>query len=281
MLQFGSLSEIRKAALFGFVASLLSLPLPLWNTTRMIAQATPTVRSDLWWFAPIGAVALLLPALEPAFFFTLYRNQGPLRMSDRLRWLARTAAFIFGIIVAEGLVEWLKSSGPYLQSMEMLDWTMGAASVRAAQQDPRTIGQLSNLFGELSNIAVVLLLIALFRHEDDEPDAEVPISRPLLIVTKVAVITGALVLAFCVIRLAYMPILHSQMRDLAPKVFRTPPPLSEMLIDAIRGLLIAACLFTSPYIVYRSRLSPTALACTDPSDTALPDEHSPDSSPGT
>jgi hypothetical protein len=274
------LTDIRKVALLGFIASVLSLLLPLWNTARTMQTAATTVR-DLWLLIPFAALGCLLAALEPAFFFTLYRNQGTIRVPDRLRLLARAAAFVFGIIVAESVVEWIQSSGPYLQSMGMLDWTVGAASVRAAQSDPRTVGQLSNFFGELSNLTVILLLIALHRQPEEESNSDAPLFEPLRVVTKAAVIVGALILAFCVIRLALSPYTYSVTRDYLLKIGRTPPPFSQMLTEAIRALLIAVCMFTAPYIIYRSNRAPTASADTDPSDIAPPAEHSPDSAPGT
>jgi hypothetical protein len=191
----------------------------------------------------------ILAALPPVYFFVLYRNQATLRIPHRLQRLARAAAFVFGIIVVEGLVEWIKSSGPYLQSTGMLDWTIGAASVRAAQEDPRTVGQLSNFFGELSDLAVILVLIALHRHLEEESNTEVPLWEPLRVVTKTAVSIGALVLAFCVLRLVVTPYGYYVTREYALKIGRTPPPLSQMLTESIRALLTAACVFTAPYII--------------------------------
>jgi hypothetical protein len=274
------LTDIRKVALLGFVASVLSLLLVLCNLARTIQTPAMPVR-DVWLFASIVVFTFLLLALEPAFFFTLYRNQGTIRVPDRLRLLARAAAFVFGIIVAESLVEWIQSSGPYLQSIEMLDWTIGAASVRAAQEDPRTFVQLSNFFGVFSNFAVILLLIALHRQPEEESNTDAPVSGPLRVVTKAAVIVGALILAFCVIRLALSPYTYSVTRYYIMGMGRTPPPFSRMLTEAIRALLTAASLFTAPFIVYRSNRAPTASAGTDPSDTAPPAAHSPDSAPGT
>jgi hypothetical protein len=224
---------IRKAALLGLITYLLSLPLPLWSMSQTITQA-----SRSWWGIPFFLLLLFCSALPAAFFFTLYQNRGTLHIPDRLRRLARASAVVFGIITAMDLVRWLGSTGPYFQAMS---WA-----------DPRTTGVLSSFFIELCNLAIVLLLIILQRPPaDNESELDPPVSKPLRLVTTIAVYVGVLVLAFLLFRLLVAPYTYSVTRDYALQIGRTAPSLGEMLGGALRDLLYGACMFTVPYIIYR------------------------------
>ena len=146
----------------------------------------------------------LFTAIMPVFYFALYLNETVLHFPKRLRLLALLAASTFGVIVLTALPGWVRSLAAYLSALKTFDWSVGATSVFAFARDPRTIGQLSTLLGELSNIACILMLIAIFRWAH-EPLDNVPVSRLLRVMTKVAVICWGLVVAFLVLRLIAMP----------------------------------------------------------------------------
>ena len=245
-------SDLRKTALIACIAILLSLPIPTWNLIQTTIVTGPT--SGFWRFAGIPVVVslTLFTAIMPMFYFALYLNETVLHFPKRLRLLALMAASTFGVIVLTALPALVRSLAAYYSAMKTFDWSVGATSVLAFARDPRTIGHLSILLGELSNIACILMLIAIFRWTD-EPLDNVPVSRLLRVMTKVAVISWGLVVAFLVLRVIAMPYVFFQLRTYAFQIGRTPPQLWVMMAEAVRTLLIQACLFAAPYIVYRSQ----------------------------
>ncbi len=109
------------------------------------------------------------------------------------------------------------------------------------------------LLAEFSDLGAILLLIAFFRHSNDEPNTNVPISRLLSIAAKAAVIAFGLWSAINVVRLVLSPIAYSQVRNYALQVGREPPHFSNILADMMPALLSSVGLLIAPYIVYRSQ----------------------------
>ena len=136
---------------------------------------------------PLVVLLTLFTAITPMFYFALYLDETVLHFPKRLRLLALVAASTFGVIVLTALSAWVRSLAAYFSAMKTFDWSVGATSFLAFARDPRTISQLSTLLGELSNIACILMLIAIFRSAD-EPLDNVPVSRLLRVMTNVAVI---------------------------------------------------------------------------------------------
>jgi hypothetical protein len=93
----------------------------------------------------------LITPFPPIFYFALYRDEGSLQVSERLRLLARTAAFILGILLAFQFAPWIKSP---------------------TQPVP-------TLLGALATIANILLLAALSRDAGDEPEEARPVGTLL------------------------------------------------------------------------------------------------------
>jgi hypothetical protein len=201
---------------------------------------------------PVSLLTFLFTATLPAFYFALFRNVGTLRFPKRLRLLALTGALTSGVIVVAGFPDWIRPLGDYLAASRF-DWSVGASNILTFARDPRTIAQLSTLLGELSNIAYILMLIAVFRWAGDPGEADVPISRLLRVMTKVVVISWGVVVTFCLIRLIGMPFIFIQLRDVALKMGRKPPLLGNMMAEATRTLMSQACLLAVPYIIYRSQ----------------------------
>ena len=201
----------------------------------------------------VTALLLLLTAIMPVFFFAVYRNEGILRVPKRLRLVSLAAALTSGVLLMVDLPVWFRSLGRYWTAMTTVDWRTGATSVLIFVRDPRTIGQLSTCLAVCANIAYVLLLVVLFRQPSEQPETDLPLSRLLMRMAKVATIAWGLVVAFCVLRLFSMPFLFIQFRDAALKIGRNPPLLSNMITEAARTLLSQACLLAVPYVVYKSQ----------------------------
>jgi hypothetical protein len=245
-------TDIRKTALITCIAVSLSVPIPLWNAGQKIAAVESTHPQWNWWTIPMIVLGSLFAAIMPVFYFALYRNEGALRFSKRLRVLSLAAALVFGTIVAAGLPEWIGSVGAYWRTIQRLDWSGGATSILTAARDSRALGQISNLLSEFSNLACMLVLVAFFRKATGESKLDTPISRLLRLVTKVAVIAWGLWLLFNVVRLPIVAFHDFQLLDSRSVLGPRAAPFGRVL-EEIRSLAGQACLFAAPYIVYKSQ----------------------------
>jgi hypothetical protein len=255
------LADVRKAALIAGVAAVLGVLMPAWSAARTML-AIETMRQ---WSVPLIVLIWCFTAIVPAFCFALYRNEGPLDFPRNLRVLSLTAAIVLGVVTLAALPQWIESLGSYWADISTLDWTAGAATVSIVVRKPGTFTQIATLLGEFSNLTYIALLIAIFRQAGGQPRGE--ISRPLAVVSKVAVIAWGVWVAFNVVRLVFTPYTYFQLRDFALQVGRTPPRLEAMMVDVVRTILSQACLFTAPYVVYRScvrRADATARAVSTP-----------------
>jgi hypothetical protein len=250
------LTDIRKAALIACVAMVLGVLIPAWDGARTMLA----IESIGSWSIPLILLTYCVTAIMPVFFFALYRNEGLLDFPKSLRVLSLAAAIVLGVITVAGLPQWIETLRSYWADIRTLDWTAGAEAVSIVAGEPGTYTQVATLLGGFSNLAYIMLLIALFKQAGKETDGDIPNSRMLAIMTKIAVIAWGLIVAGCVVRLLFLPFVNSQIRDLAIQVGRTPPRLGTMMVDAVRTLLSQACLFTAPHVVYRSRLRRTEVA---------------------
>jgi hypothetical protein len=156
----------------------------------------------------------------------LYRDEGSSQVSERLRLLARTAAFILGVLLAFQLAPWIKSP---------------------ARPVP-------TLLGALATIGNILLLAALSREPGDQAEENPPVSKLLYVVSKVTVITWGVWVAFHLLRVVLLPYTYSQLRNYALSVGREGPSSADMIKEAVQMFLSQACLLAAPYIVYRTRV---------------------------
>ena len=117
----------------------------------------------------------------------------------------------------------------------------------------RTIGHIVDLIGTFSNATLLFLFISFNLHSNEESDPDVQSSRLLDPITKVAVVFFGLVLAFSVIRCLLTPYTYATLKHFALENGRTAPPFSSLLEDAIRALALQACLFTAPYVIFKSQ----------------------------
>ncbi len=122
---------------------------------------------------------------------------------------------------------------------------------------------------------------SLSRNPGEQSDEDAIVSTLLYVVTKVTVFAWGGWVAFNLLRVVALPYVYSQTRHYLISIGRDRPILADMAKEVVPAFLSQACLLAAPYIVYRSNRAPTASAGTDPSDTAPPDERSPDSAPDT
>jgi hypothetical protein len=198
---------IRNLALVTCLAMVMSLPIPMWTATRAML-AIPSAHSLSGWTALV--VAYVFSAILPVFYLALYRNEGTLRLSKRMRVLSLVGAAAGAIVVATGLPLLAGSFGNSLTVTKML-------------------------LSDFVNLACVLLLITLFREANGAPGIAVPVSKWLALATKVAVIAGGLWFAFNLFGLI-VALRNGERTDL--------------ITGSIRTLLEQICLFTAPYIVF-------------------------------
>jgi hypothetical protein len=176
-------------------------------------------------------------------------QRGDSALPERLRWLSRAAALTFVVISAAGLLRWIGSQEPYWTAVKTIDWSRGGSNVLAAFGELSKIRGVSTLLTELGNFAVILVLIVFSRQF---PNDESSVSGLLKFAAKVATIVGGIWLAFLLLRIVWTPYSYSQLRSFDFQFGRTPPPFAEMLMEAIGTFLSQACLFTAPYVVYKS-----------------------------
>ena len=210
---------------------------------------------------PLGVLAWLFTGILPLFFLALYRNEGTLRFPKSIRVCSLVTALVFGFLVVLDLWEWIGSLSSYWAAMNLVDWKSGATSVVAAARNPQTIGEASALLSEVENFAYILLLLVFWRQTDDESsDVEVPVSRLLSFVTKVALIAYGLWVAFNLTRIAVTPYFYFQLRNAALGTGRQPRPFELVMANTLRMFLEQACLFMAPYIVFNGWRRPNESA---------------------
>jgi hypothetical protein len=235
--------DIRRAALIACIASILSLLIPVWNAAQQI-RAVGSVYPR-WWIAPVAVMTVLFFAILPVFYFALYRSEGTLRFSRRLRLLAIAAALVLGLNLGVDLPAWIGSLG-----------REGTSSVLIPERGNWTLGDMSTVFGFLSSAAIIFMMIAVCRHVDEEPDASAPASKFFRVVTRVAVIAWGIWVAFNLCRLVLTPYWYATIPGVAFPVGRTPPPFRDAVAAAARMLLSQASLFIGPYVIWRGSSRP-------------------------
>ena len=233
-------TDLRKIAFLAFISSVLSLLTPVWNTTQTIMAFESTHPQSKIWMIPTILLVCLITASMLMFYFALFRNDRTLHFPRRFGPLALVGVVSLGVYVVLGLPGVVRSLNVYWTGTKLFDGRSGATSV-------------STIAGEVSNLATILLLIVFFRQANDEPHAEVPISRLLDVATKVAVIAYGLWSAFNLVRLIVSPLIYSQLRDYALQVGREPPEFRSILAEVLPALLSSLGFLIAPYIVYKSR----------------------------
>jgi hypothetical protein len=227
--------DVRRAALIACIASVIVVVESLWDgASRMAALG---VTGSQWWVIPAFALLTLFSAIMPVFYFALYRYEGTMRFARPLRKLALGAAVTLGIVTALRSPAW------------------------AGSWNPAAIAK------HLANFTYILLLVSMSRDAVGEQSAQ-SASNFLSVVTKVAVVTWSVWVAFQLVRLAIVEFTYSSLKTYAYQVGHTPPTLRDMAMDVILTLFSQASLLAAPYIVWQSGYGQPALAFAMSDDTS-------------
>lgn len=219
------MSGLRKAALAACITGTLSFVWATWILVMQIEHAQGAV--------PMATVALsivltLVAALTPVFYFALFRNETPLAFGRGQRTVSLLAAVVFGILVAISLPD-----------------------VLASFQTGLDMNLLVRLVGEGSNVAYLLLLIAIYHAPEMDPSPAAP-SVLLEIASRLNVLLSGLGLVYLILQTGAMPYLFWSHRGEIQRSGQDPHVLQYMIDGPLTKLLTAACLFAAPYVVAMS-----------------------------
>lgn len=212
-------SDTRRLALLTCVAMVAGLPIPMWTATRAML-AIQSAHSLFGWTAL--ALAYVFSLILPVFYLVFSRNEGPSRLTKGLRLVSLAGAVAGGIVVAAGTPQFAGSTGTSLATVKMV-------------------------LSDFVNLSCILLLITFFRQPADGAPTDVPISKQLRFTSGAAVFGGVLWLFFNLIGLG---VTAFQVQNDGNQ----PNARADMITGAIRTVLEQICLFTAPYIIYRSAL---------------------------
>lgn len=179
-----------------------------------------------------------------------------MRLPRRLRALSIAASIGFSIAVAGSLAKWAMDLGPYWTMLNSNDWRTGATGILTVVRNPMTINHISTGLGQLANVAVILLLIALSRHATNPNNTEMPTSKLLSAVTKAALVTWGAELIFRLAGVALVPHTYSLSEHSAIEASGPQVELAGLLIDAVLSVLAAVGCFVLFYVVYKVRVEP-------------------------
>jgi hypothetical protein len=243
--------DLDKAALFASLMGWVTILIPVWNTIQTI-RAVGTTR-PLQAFMTVAA--LLAVATLPVFYLALYKNARSVRFPKQHRILALLAAIVVALTLLVELPQWFASLAGYLTAMTQLDWSNVPAAVTLIALAPSTAYQVSTVLSDVSNVALILLLIALAQQVRTPEEIDVPISRFLRIATWAALIVWGLWLALSLFRGLIAPYGYVQLRNYAAQTGRAAPAAIDIIGELFKTILSAACLFIAPYIVFRSHVA--------------------------
>lgn len=229
--------SIKRTALLAFVATLLSLVMPVWNAVQIMMKIGSDHLAVKLSTIPATLLIILLSAIMPLFYFAVYRDPDPLRFSRRFRPWIFAAALLSAWITFVAFAQSVRGFG------------LGGASSLTGMRSAWNMGQIVGFIGPISDLSYLLLLVAFFQHANDE-FTEVQSSSALLFVsTKVAVIVWSVIVVIAVIRVLLTPYTFSQLRDYAAQMGRSPR-LWDLLQESIASLVSQGVLLVAPFIVY-------------------------------
>ncbi len=220
--------DVRKIAAFACLTSALSFLWPAWTLIHQVNRLP---------LSALGVVTLgtLLGVLAPVFYGALWANRQPLRLDEGLRNLSQVAAIVFGILM-------------------LMDLPKLIASVGSGRMT--TLGVAIQLAGEASNLALLLLLVALYLVPAAEPSGVVDAGF-LDGISRVYVMVCGLYLVYTLSTIGGIPYMHLANRG----GLEESQIMLATFTGPIRGSLSAACIFAAPYIVAMSlRMSGTVVA---------------------
>ncbi|HVO97695.1 MAG TPA: hypothetical protein VMT15_06490 [Bryobacteraceae bacterium] len=230
------LRDVRKPALLAAVTGALAYLWPLWNASRMS-------RPGLL----ISLAAIVSQYISVAFYFALSRHPEPFRLSAAHRRLCLIAAIVFGIVVAATLPGWIQSVGIYVNRAR----AFGLAG------DSEALTQAAQLALQLSSLSYLLLLIVMSRAPDADSSPNAPLSGPLEVLGRVSVMLGGLWLVFGIVVTAYWPSQIWSNRLAIVAAHQQSQVVQSLVLGPVRGMITAACIFVTPYVVSMSRRAAT------------------------
>lgn len=232
---------IHHASLIAGVTTALSLSIILWNTVRTMVALHTRSPKELWWNESavliLGAITLTLPV----FYFCLFTDRGTLVLSERLRALSLAGALALSAITAIGIPAVVRGL------------TAGRQVSLFALGDPPVLSNLSNVLGELSNIAAILVLFALYRSQRDDSRPREPGAKLLRTIAMITAIGWGLAVLFATVQVFLNPLVYLQYRNVPQLAgIATAATLSKATGNSVRFLLAQFGLFVGPYVVWRA-----------------------------
>jgi hypothetical protein len=227
------LTDIRKTALVAAGGAVAASVIPARPAIQSIAA---TSKSAPWFTFPIlGLFGLLFVTITLGFPMVLWRSHVPLRISVRLRYVALLAATINTLMILWSVFRWARFY--WLRS-----------------QWPTPISATEIMLDSLGAAAYIFFLVAIFRHKDESPVSDPPVSRLLRGITKISIVVLSLVLIGIVAAAIYWTVEYPYYQGLARLYGREKslPSLSSDLRGRARAFLLAALLWVPPFIIHRS-----------------------------
>jgi hypothetical protein len=250
---------MRTLALYTGIVSALTLLKPFKSLVLTVEQWP---RMSMWTLIlAVGTsiFALVVAAVGLLFYFALYQNQEKLRVSQRLRLLGHISALALGIKLAVDLPTRLSALLSDWSDTSKLDWWHGTRAIWNAAHDPFTAATVNNALDLLLTCLSIALLVALSRNPNDSGSEEMAVSNLLRVVSKMTVVALGTVLVMQMIGLVLAPVNHSlardyfyryQLRGTAPRLFE------DFMLPKLRMLLVQACQFVAPFLVWRASRGP-------------------------
>ena len=246
---------VRRSAFAAFLTTALSLPVPIWTSARTVALSA----GGHWWNIALAALFNCFAVIPLLLFFALYRDEGTLHVPVRLqRWAMAGAVTLVGLM-ALLLPNSLRSLTVYATQLRLLNWQDAKGALSLIVHAPVTWAQVTILTSLASNLALILLLVALSLQPSEEPLVEVPISTLLRDVSRIAVLAWGVWIALNLLRVGAVPFTYPTILDQAARMGVRPPGYWDLMWETLRPLLDGFPIYLVSYIVLkRLRAAPAS-----------------------
>lgn len=241
--------DVRKAALIASVTGGINVTIRSWRTLSSLAGMLSRDFPASLQTIPLTVAGLLVAAILPVFYFALYRNQGTVAPSRRMRFVCLAAGLLLCLYAASEVPGWIRYLGSYASVLREFDWSRGGPALVQALRDVSTANLVVAILSGLARVAYILPLFALFAQA--EPSGR----PPSLLLRRTSQVTAAalgLWAAFLLAQVVLAPLAWHRMRDIAASAGIASPGIVDVLRAPTLALVNLACLFVAPYAVYRS-----------------------------
>ena len=237
------MTSVRRAALIAAIAVALVDVSEVCRAITVLSKVSDPVRSCIF-----VATGILLKLPLPVLLFILYRSDATLSLSKVLRRLALVTALTFAALFAAphayGWIRSLPSDRPDVT------WSDGGTAIRQVLNwlISLNVGRLLwGAAGWLAETALVLFLIALFRHQDEASEPEPRQSRLLREMAALTTLAAGLTV---IVLIGMEPVavigVHN---ELGGAWFG--PQMRRLILGHVWYLIQAGCWLVTPFIVYR------------------------------